>query len=115
MASTVLPLMGDNKEREVETICSLGTGNTSYTNCNQKTANTEHMTMTIDGTERTVTFGAEGYFMWHTTGTAGTSTYTNSSYEAGKNYKVAAGDKVTFTINGSSSNFYVLGVAFTPI
>lgn len=111
---TVLGVTGTGRSR-VETICTIGTNNSSYSSaCNQKSADTTNMTMTMSGAERTVTFKNAGYFTWHTTGTNGTSVYTNSTYTKGLMNKVAAGESVTFGISGSGSNFFVLSVAFMP-
>ena len=111
---TVLGVVGTGRRR-VETICTIGTGNSSYDpECNQKSADTESMTMTMNGTGRTVTFKTAGYFVWNTTGTEGTSVYANGSYAANTLYEVAAGKSVTFGISGSGSDFFVLSVAFMP-
>lgn len=111
---TVLGVTGTGRSR-VETICTIGTNNSSYKSaCNQKSTDTTNMTMTMSGAERTVTFKNAGYFTWHTTGTNGTSVYTNSTYTKGLMNKVAAGKSVTFGISGSGSNFFVLSVAFMP-
>ena len=111
---TVLGVTGTGRSR-VETICTIGTNNSSYKSaCNQKSADTTNMTMTMSGAERTVTFKNAGYFTWHTTGTNGTNVYTNSTYTKGLMNKVAAGKSITFGISGSGSNLFVLSVAFMP-
>lgn len=111
---TVLGVTGTGRGK-VETICTIGTENASYGSaCNQKSADTTNMTMTMNGTSRTVTFKKAGYFTWNTTGTGGTSVYTNSTYTKGLVNEVAAGKSVTFGISGSGSDFFVLSVAFMP-
>lgn len=111
---TVLGVTGTGRG-SVESICTLGTENSSYDpECNQKSADTANMTMTMSGTGRTVKFGKAGYFVWNTTGTEGTSVYTNGSYAANTLYEVTAGKSVSFAIEGSGSNFFVLSVAFMP-